>query len=175
MGCIPRVAVESRARGDGVQEAVVYKSLKMRTGRGCPLTWMRQVLVARVPYFGGSHVGRVLSPALTTFHPLHQAVIRLGISIYDATSFRNLQHDGVVVTQTCGSPLMSQRSRTRCSASKQALNLYAGNLLGLTSLEVQRCPTNSAGHDYPLLTLPAMTRVVTQMSHIPLTSGESSS
>lgn len=147
----------------------------MRSGCGCPLTWMRQVLVARVPYFGGSHVGHVLSPALTTFHLLHQAVIRLGIIVYDATSFRNLQRDGVVVAQTCGSPLMSQRSRTRSSASKQALNLCAGNLLGLTSLEVQRCPTNSAGHDCPLLTLPAMARVVTQMNHTPLTSGVSSS
>jgi len=153
----------------------VYKSLKMRSGCGCPLTWMRQVLVARVPYFGGSHVGRVLSPVLTTFHPLHQAVIRLGIIVYDAISFRNLQHDGVVVTQTCDSPLMSQRSRIRSSASKQALNLHAGSLIGLTSPEVQRCPTDSAGHDYPLLTLPAMTSVVTQMNHIPLTSGVSSS
>ena len=62
--------LQSAQQGGGVQrqqKAVVYKSLKMGCGCGCPLTWMRGVLVARVPYFGGSHVGHVLSPAFTTF------------------------------------------------------------------------------------------------------------
>ena len=143
----------------------------MGCGCGCPLTWMGEVLAARVPYFGDTHVGHVLSSAFTTSHLHHRADIQLVIAIQDAIPAHVLRHNGLAAAPTCDSSLVSRRSRKSFSTSKPTIGVYAIKILLLLSATLQASPMNSAGDGYPFLALPAMGRTATENDQTHMVSG----